>query len=228
MSTGKWPDRSSPRARRLSARCSSASSSSASAGGRPASSEAAQILQQRRRDRLLAEVPDHGAQLGLRVEGQAVVDRVDPVVRHPEAVAALAVGVVGHQVEEADALERLAVLALLQQREVVLAEVGRHEELERPLSERPLPLSREGHQPPAERLREEVGGDLAPVEPGREIPQRPLAALRLVHRERGLAVEAALDQEGGVAAAGHAPLDRDLPAGQQVERDGRVRAPRHG
>src|SRR5229473_3254555 len=53
--------------------------------GRQARGEqAAEVLQQRGGDRLLAEVPDHGAQLRLGMKREAVIDRVDPVLRHVE------------------------------------------------------------------------------------------------------------------------------------------------
>src|SRR5207253_2180751 len=76
-------------------------------------------------------IPDHRAQLGLDVEAEAVVDAVDGAVLGQQAVAALAVGVVGHQVERADALERIVVGGDLAQREVMLLEVGGHEALQR-------------------------------------------------------------------------------------------------
>jgi len=57
-----------------------------------------------------------------------------------------------------------------------------------------VPLGGKRDQPPAERLREQVGGDLAAEEPGREVPEGPLPALRLVDGQRGGAVEAQLDQ----------------------------------
>src|SRR5881628_1959174 len=68
---------------------------------------------------------------------------------------------------------------VLVQREVVLLEVGLDEELERPLTVRPGALDRERDEPPAERLGEVPGGQLALEQAAREIPQRPLAAFEL-------------------------------------------------
>ena len=100
------------------------------------------------------------------------------------------------------------------------------EELERPLAAAGR-RARHGrrHEAPAERLGEQVRGDLAPEEPGREIPQRPLAALRLVDGQGGGSVEGQLHQERGVAAARHPALHGDVAAGQQVEGDRRIRSP---
>jgi hypothetical protein len=53
-------------------------------------------------DGLTGEVPDHCAELAVAVEGEAVVDGPQPAVVASQAVAALAVGAVGQQVEAAD------------------------------------------------------------------------------------------------------------------------------
>ena len=81
--------------------------------------EAVEVAADVGRDRLAAEVPDDGAQLPLRVERDAVVDAEDAaVVERAQAVTALAVGVVDHDVERGHAPERVGVL--FEQREVVL------------------------------------------------------------------------------------------------------------
>ena len=59
-----------------------------------------------RGQRLAREVPDHGPELVVDVEGQAVVDDPDVVVRVEQAVPGLAVGVVGDHVEEGDPAAR--------------------------------------------------------------------------------------------------------------------------
>src|SRR5262249_61009318 len=118
-------------------------------------------------NRLAAEVPDDRAELRLGVERQRVVDRVDAAVGAEQAVAGFAIGVVGDEVEETETLKTLDVRGILAQREVVLGEVGIHEELERALAIRSVPLDRRGDQAPRERLRQGVGGNLAPKEPGR-------------------------------------------------------------
>ena len=61
---------------------------------------------------LAGELPDDGAQLGLAVEAQPVVDGPDGVVLTEDAVTALAVGVVGDDVEGADGPQAL-VMALV-------------------------------------------------------------------------------------------------------------------
>ena len=132
-------------------------------------------------------------------------------------MAALPVGVVGEQVEGADLPQPVVVLGSLDQGEVVLLEVGRHEALERSLAEGPVSLHGRGHEAPAERLGEMVGRDLPPEEPRWKVPERPLAALRLVHAERARVLEYQLHQKGRVAAPRHAALHRDAAAGEQIE-----------
>ena len=60
--------------------------------------------------RLAEPAPQHGAQLGLVVEGQAVVDAVAVPVGHRQHVAALAVGVVHDRVEDGHPAQRAGVL----------------------------------------------------------------------------------------------------------------------
>ena len=229
-STGKCPVRSSPRARRLSARCSSASSSRrARAAGRRVE-QPPQVLQQRGRDRLAAEIPDHRAQLGLGVEatgrcrsrrcGRPAPSRQWPLLR-----SALLATRSKTQMRRSGSW----CSSSSQQREVVLLEVGRHEELERALAERAR-RAQDG-----ERAR---GPSRAPPRAGRRRPRAgraragsPTAAARRARACRPPARSAPsrqqLDEERGVAAARHAALDGDLAACQQVERDGRIGPPRH-
>ena len=97
---------------------------------------------------------------------------------------ALAVGVVGDDVEHGDVAQLGVQLgSLLGDREVVLAVVGVDEPLQRPLAERAV-LAEHGrrHDAEAHRLAEQVGGDLPLVQAGLEVPQRALAADRLVDR----------------------------------------------
>ena len=132
---------------------------------------------------LLGEVPDDGAQLGGHVEAQAVVDAPQLPAGGEQHVAALAVGVVGEDVECAERSEFVFPPPCREQREVVLLVVGLDEELHRPGTERCVVAHDGGrHQSPAERLRQPVGGDLATVEPVGEVPERPLAPMRLVDR----------------------------------------------
>ena len=76
------------------------------------------------------------------------------------------------------------------------------------LTERALgPLDGFGHEAPAQRLGEHVGGDLAPEEPAGEVPQRPLALERLVHGQQLLSLQAAGHEQRRVRAPGDAPVD---------------------
>src|SRR5438094_648476 len=127
----------------------------------------------------------------------------------------------GGQVEGADALEALVVPGALAQREVVLLEVGRHEALQRALAVRSLLAAhRERHQVPAERLRQVPGGQLAAEEAGRKVPERPLAAARLVDGERAGLVEPCLHQERGVAAPRQPALHGEVAAQQHLADSG--------
>ncbi len=133
-------------------------------------------------------------------------------------MAALAVGVVGDEVERADLLEPRVVLRALEQGEVVLLEVGMDEGLERPRAVRSLAQDRGRDEPPAECLGEAVGGDLALVETGREVPERPLAALGFVDGERRFPGEGQLGEQGDVAGRWHPALDGDGAPVQELKR----------
>src|SRR5262249_40228229 len=179
----------------------------------PRARDAPDVGQHLTRDRLAAEVPDDRAELRLDVEAEAVVDAVDPV-RAEQAVAALAIGVVGDEIEETHPLELRPVLGLLPQGEVVLLEIGIDEELEGAFAVRPVALDRERHEPPPERLREMPRRELALVEPARKIPERPFPALGLVDRERLRARKRHLGEEGRVRGPRHAALEGHLAAGE--------------
>src|SRR2546428_248119 len=185
--------------------------------------EAPDVREHLGRDRLSPELPDDRAQLLLDVEAKTVVDGVDPAVRAEQAVAALPVGVVGNEVEEADPLQRAAMRGILVQREVVLLEVGRNEKLERPFAVRSVALHRERHESPPERFGEVPGRQLALEKAAREVPQRPLATLRLVDGQRGRALQRDFDEKRGVGAPRHPALQRHLAAAEKL---GRHRADR--
>src|SRR5262245_3263074 len=87
--------------------------------GHGSAREAPDVRKHLRGNRRSPELPDDRSKLWLDVKAQAVVDRVDGV-RAEQAVAALAIGVVGDQVEKTDALEPGAVGRVLVRREVVL------------------------------------------------------------------------------------------------------------
>src|SRR5882724_715332 len=184
-------------------------------GGRSLLHEPSQVVTHTVGQRPAGKIPDHRPQLGLDVETEPVVDGPDAAVGPEQAVAALAVGVVGDQIEGADPGELIAVRGLLTEREVVLREVRGHELLQRALAVGPVAPHREGHEPPAERLREVIRGQLALEEAGRKIPERALATLRLVDGERAGALERDLDEERRVAASGQPPLEGHLAAREE-------------
>src|SRR4029453_7496826 len=71
-------------------------------------------------------------------------------------------------------------------------------------------------QPPAEPLRDQVGGDLAAVQgAGGEVPERPLAPGRLVHRQPLQPLVGDLGEPGGVRGPGDAPQQLELAGGQE-------------
>jgi hypothetical protein len=144
-----------------------------------------------------------------------VVHDVNAAIFSEQAVPGLAVAAVDDQVEGADGLQRVVVLGTFEQREVVLVEVGVHEPLHRARSEGTVPLHGLGYQPPAQPLRHHVGGDLSAVEAGRVVPQRALAAERLVHGPPGLAVEGEVDEERPVRAPRQPSPEGDVAVGQQ-------------
>ena len=85
-----------------------------------------------------------------------------PKIRPPasaQAMAALAVGVVDHDVERGHAPERVDVL--LEQREVVLLGIVLDEALHHPDAGRAVAQHRVGNDVPTERLRHLERGDLA-------------------------------------------------------------------
>ena len=132
-------------------------------------------------------------------------------------MAALAVGAVREQVEDAQRLQLVAVLVGFVEREVVLFEVGLDELLQRPLAERRLDAQDgERHQVPPERLAQLVGRDLTLVEPIGEVPQGSLPAVGLVDGLGLLVGVADIGEERAVRAPGHAAEDGDLTVFEHV------------
>ena len=119
------------------------------------------------------------------------------------------------------AIARSAVVQLgmlLVDREVVLTVVGVTNHCTDPSPSGPSRSTVGGITPDPERLAQQVGGDLAPVEAGLEVPQRTLAAHRLVDRRVRPAVVLDVDEERRVAAVRHPALDVDLAAQQVLDR----------
>ncbi len=110
---------------------------------RHALAERPDAFEQRVVDRFVAELPDHRAQLVVGREAQPVVDAPDrgrPVAvgGQEQHVAALAVGVVGEDVEQRHRPEPVVqVRVRLVDREVVLAVIGGDEPLHRAFPEGP-------------------------------------------------------------------------------------------
>ncbi len=153
------------------------------------------------------EIPEHRTELEFVMERNAMVDRPDPTIGAEEAVSRLAIRVVDHEVEGADLPEHVVVLITgLVQGEVVLVEMGRHEELERARVGRRI-ISHDGgrYDIPPEIIGDEEGCHLALIEPAREVPQRPLAPMRLVDRLRVQAFVLDVEQERCVRRVRHTP-----------------------
>ena len=183
--------------------------------------------------RLSGPAPQDSAELGVGVEADAVVDAVAVPAGHRQHVAALAVGVVDHGVEDHHPAERGGVL--VDEGDVVVTVVDTVEDVQppRPLGQRPhdgdgllvvgglLPdlhhpgavgpvtEERQRHDVPAEGLGHQVGGPLAVGEGAvGEVPQRPLPRDRLVDHGRAGHVA----DEGRVGRRHHPAVQRQLAA----------------
>ena len=154
---------------------------------------------------LAGELPDHGPELLVGMEGQAVVNHPEPAGLVQQVVAGLPVRVVGEDVEERDRQQLRR--PLFADPEVGPARLGLDEELQRAGAHRPLRAGHGGRdQRPAEEPGEPVGRHLPAVQgTGREVPQRRLALGRLIHRERVVGLRSRrrqARQEGVVARVG--------------------------
>ena len=161
--------------------------------------ELLQLLQERAGDRLPLELPEHGAQLGLLVEGQPVVDAPDVAVAAAQDMPGLAVGVVGEEVEQRHPLDDPRIELLVAQHVPVL--VGLDEELKAAHPVRSVAHHGQRDQVPAERPGGAVGGHLAEIErPAGEVVQGDLAAARLVDADVARAIRQA--ERGGEGVIG--------------------------
>ena len=105
-------------------------------------------------DLLAAEVPDHGAELGLDAESQAVVDAPHLATRVLDAVAPFSIGVVDHEIKDCDGLHLLRVsVAKL---EIVGCMGVTDEELQGAFSVRAIPYDGGRDEVPAEGLAEDI------------------------------------------------------------------------
>jgi hypothetical protein len=183
--------------------------------GRRTGGEAGEVGEDRVGDRLAGEVPHDRAQLGRYREAQAVVDSPDVAIVVEQAVTALAIGVVGDEVEHRHHAQRVVVAGVLEQREVVLGEVGVDEALVRPAAVGSVVARHRlrNHGPP-ERGREDVRRDLAAIEAVGKVPQRTLATQWLVDRGKRHAVETNLGEERSVRTPRQPPRQLHLAPGQ--------------
>jgi len=102
--------------------------------------------------------------------------------------------------------------------EVVLLVVDVDEPLQAAFPQRAIADDGGRHQSKSHRLAEPVGGQLTPVQPRGEVPQRPLAAERLVDRLCArVSIDDQVDEERGVAAPRHPPLDVHVGRGEQAQ-----------
>src|SRR5690606_11424941 len=134
-----------------------------------------------------------------------VVDGPDPgVVGLAEQVADLAVGVVGQDVQEG--YRPQAGVGGDDEGTGIPLQVLFEETLGGAGAERAVGEDRLGDDAQAEALRKPVTGHFTAGQcPMGEVPQRPLASLRLVHPRPALSVAG---EEGGVGGAGEQPIDR--------------------
>ena len=200
-------------------------------------------LDERRRNRLAGPAPQHRAQLVVDVEAHAVVDPVDMPPGRVEDMAALAVGVVEHRVQHGQpgqpqvvgVRQRVrvpVVVARRRHREPAGRHVVRGHETDQRLrvvglvdpqldgahSERPVPQDRRRHQVPPGRVRHQVRRHLTPGQRAvREVPERPLAADRLVDAAPGQPVQRDLGPQRGVRGVDEASLELHRAAGEQFE-----------
>src|SRR5439155_7267706 len=136
---------------------------------------AAQVL----RKRLPREVPDHGSQLVVGVEGEAMVDDPHLVLGVEQAVPGLPVRVVRDHVKKRDLDPRVAARGLLAQE---VPAICVYEKLHRADSMGALAADDGGRDPgPSQCLAQLIGRDLTAVESaGRKVPQGRFATGGLV------------------------------------------------
>src|SRR5688572_11176417 len=156
----------------------------------------------------------------MDVERETVVDAPQlRLVSADEAVARLAVGVVGDEVEERDALQlaREGVANL----PVVYPAGGLHVELHRADTVRPIADHDGRHEIPPEHATDQERRVLPAVErSGGEVPEWDLAVPRLVDRDgRRVIVVLEANREGVVRAPGHEFAVGDTPVPEEVEDD---------
>ena len=132
-------------------------------------------------DRFTGELPDHGAQLILMMEADAVVNGPHTLIVAIETVTGLAVGVVDEIVEERKAAQGGGIAGIFAHIKVVDIRITFDEKLDAARPARPVTQDGGRHDGPAESLADEKGGGLALTEGAdREIPEGIFAAARFV------------------------------------------------
>lgn len=168
--------------------------------------------------------PQDGPELRDGREADAVVDAVDvPPAIDRQDVAALAIRVVHHRVQDRHAAEPCVVLD--DHGHDVHLGIRLDEGLDHPLAEWPVAQDCRRHDPPTARLGDVPGGHLAAGQrPVREVVERALAEGRLVDRvedERGLRVRAGpdhRDEHRVVRRGDDTPDDLDVAFAQGFKR----------
>ena len=166
-------------------------------------------------DRLAAEVPDAGANLGVGVEGEALVDAPELAVVPHDYVPGLAVSVVGDQVIAGNHAEDVVVAFI--EGVVVLPGVVLDEVLDRSDAVGAIADDGEGDEVPFEDFAEEVGGVFPLVEGTRgEVPEGHLAVAGLVDGEPFPLAKTDPGQEGVVGAVRSEFAGEELALGKEI------------
>ena len=146
-----------------------------------------------------------------------MVDAPHSFVVAKQAMAALAVGVVGHDVEHSHQPKLVVqVFAFFENGEVMLLVIGFDKPLHRAFADGSFAKHGVGHNPKSHCLAEPVCGYLSAVEPRFEIPEWSFAAQGFVDRLSRAVLAGEVHQECGVAAPGHAANNFDLARVEQV------------
>ncbi len=117
--------------------------------------EAADFLDQRRWNGLPGIFPDHGAQLGLDMKGDAMIDAPQPALLVLQNMPTFTIRVVDDDIKGGNTLKGLVVRAA--QREVVRLQVGVDKQLHRADAIlRSFPQHGRRHDRPAERRADQV------------------------------------------------------------------------
>ena len=136
-------------------------------------------------------------------------------------MAALPVGVVGHQIPGGEADEGISMVRIVTQREVVLLIVARHVQLDGPLTQWAVPNHGGWDEAPSQLGGKLPGRGLPPVDPCGEVVEWSFAPGRLVD---ALEVRVGsgrrvgdVDQEGGVGRPRHPTQDFNVAFSEYLD-----------